>query len=374
MTTASTTADPAALEARRAVPWSTVVPLAVVLAYADGYWVTSLRGAVGAIETTQSPFASWWRQSTLMLPVFVFAVLAAVTLAARWFGPVLRKARTVLAAGLLIVAAGTVVGLAEIVATAVYDYHLQVSQLRLMDSLHNTCPGNCLPQQQHDTIAAHGRGGLLVSPWLLLSNLVLVAWLVAMRGGRLKLTAIRRGPQGRADVQRGSTSRAADLRLLLVWTLLAIAVIHAAVVPDQFRVWAPAGAFFVLLAGAELACVGLLLARVRPPAVLRAIAVISIVALLIWLYSRIAGIPFGPRAGLPEGVGLADGAACTLEIIALLAAVILLRGTGRTGQRAPASAHVRALTAVALIAVAAIGLAGTGVGWFNEMGISVSRT
>ena len=91
----------------------TVLPLAVVMAYADGFWMMSLRGAVGAIERTEEPFASWLRESTLVLPVFVFAVLGALTLALRWFGPALRRTRTVLTAALLIVAAGTVAGVAD---------------------------------------------------------------------------------------------------------------------------------------------------------------------------------------------------------------------------------------------------------------------
>ena len=36
-------------DSRRGVPWKTVVTLAAVLAYADGYWLVSLRGAIGAI-------------------------------------------------------------------------------------------------------------------------------------------------------------------------------------------------------------------------------------------------------------------------------------------------------------------------------------
>src|SRR6187551_2667857 len=73
------------------VPWLTVVPLAVVLAYADGFWMITLRGAVGSIGRTGQPFVSWLRESTLLLPVFVLAVLGALALAARLFGPVLRK-------------------------------------------------------------------------------------------------------------------------------------------------------------------------------------------------------------------------------------------------------------------------------------------
>ena len=50
-----------ALSRGLAVPWFTVVPLAVVMAYATGFWLVSLRGAIGAIERTQEPFASWLR-------------------------------------------------------------------------------------------------------------------------------------------------------------------------------------------------------------------------------------------------------------------------------------------------------------------------
>gem|GEM_PF-4959715 len=90
MTTISihaTTKRPGALSSlwRRlsVVPWLTALPLAAVMAYAEGFWMVSLRGAVGAIERTQQPFATWLRESTLALPLFTLAVLGALTLAAR---------------------------------------------------------------------------------------------------------------------------------------------------------------------------------------------------------------------------------------------------------------------------------------------------
>ena len=98
----ATTERSQTLRGRSGVPWLTVVPLAVVLAYADGFWIISLREAVGAIERTGQPFANWLRESTLAVPLFVLAVLGALTLALRWFGPVLRKPRTVLATALLV--------------------------------------------------------------------------------------------------------------------------------------------------------------------------------------------------------------------------------------------------------------------------------
>ena len=84
---------------RRSWRWRAVV------AFADGFWLTSLRGAVGAIERTQSPFTTWWHESSLSLPIFVFAVLGALILAKRWFGPVLRKPTAIVGATLIVVAA-----------------------------------------------------------------------------------------------------------------------------------------------------------------------------------------------------------------------------------------------------------------------------
>src|SRR6185436_2885731 len=84
------------------VPWKTVGVLAVVLAYADGYWLVSVQGAVGAIGRTDHQSLTWLRESTVVLPAFAFAVLAALTLAARRFGSTPDRARTVIVTALLV--------------------------------------------------------------------------------------------------------------------------------------------------------------------------------------------------------------------------------------------------------------------------------
>jgi hypothetical protein len=176
------------------VPWSTVLPLAVVLAYADGFWMISLRGTVGSIERTQEPFASWLRESALALPVFVLAVLAAFTLAARWFGPALRKPKTILATALLIVAAGTMVGTAEVAASSAYDYHLQTAQLQLessMGSMGSMGTMGTTAEQQTASLGLQVRAVAYGSGLLLVTNLVLVGWVMAMRGGRLTVRRTR---------------------------------------------------------------------------------------------------------------------------------------------------------------------------------------
>jgi hypothetical protein len=370
MSTHSTTERLSAVQpGRLAVPWRTVVPLAAVMAYGDGFWVTSLQGAVGAIERTEGPFASWLRESTVVLPVFVVAVLGALTLALRWFGPVLRKPSTVAATTLLVVAAGTLVGLAATAASAAYDYHLQSAQMQTMDAMHSICTGSCLAQEQRATLAVHVHSVIYISRWLLLTNLVLVAFVVAMWGGRLKVSRARRQPYGPADTPRVTgRSRVKDVRLLLVGALVASAAIHAALVPSHLTEWA--GMFFVFLAVWELAVAYMVIERLEERTVLFAAALISVGPLLLWLLSRTAGLPFGPKAGVPEGVGLPDLLAGALEVVSLLAAVALLRAPGWLARRPPASAHVQALILVALIAVTAIGVGGTGLSWFDPFGIS----
>jgi hypothetical protein len=191
-----TTDGPGSLRGRLDVPWLTVVPLAVVMAYADGFWLISLRGAAGAIERTGQPFASWLRESTLALPVYVLAVLGALALAKRWFGPVLRKPKTVVATALLVIAAGTLVGIAGLAASSAYDYHLQSAQLQLMDSMRSmgsmgSMSMGSLEQQQQASLDVQVRAVRLGVAVLLATNLVVVGWVVAFRGGRLDVSKTR---------------------------------------------------------------------------------------------------------------------------------------------------------------------------------------
>jgi hypothetical protein len=364
----NTTIRPGSRQGQLTVPWSMIILLAAVMAYADGFWQTTVRGAVGAIERTQQPFASWWRESTLALPVFVFAVLAAMTLALRRFGPELRKPKSVAMTGLLIVAAGTVAGMTQIAVSSAYDYHLQSDQMAMMDSMHGICVGtqSCLAQGQRSTLAAHARALGYVSGLLLVTNLVLVGWVMAIRGGRLKVGIPRSQPEDDAGTHLISRSRAEDLRLLLVVGLLGSAAIHAAVVPEHLTEWTAAGMFFILLTAAELAVAGMLLARHRRTGLLAAV-VVSLGPLLLWVCSRAVGLPFGPEAGTPESIGVPDIVACVLEVGTLLAAVAFLRVAGWL-RRPAASLHVRALTVVAVIAVTVIGLAGVAPTWFDVLG------
>jgi len=174
------------------VPWLTVVPLAVVLAYADGFWMIALRGSVGSIERTQEPFVTWLRESTVALPIFVLAVLVAFTLSARWFSPARRTWRTLLATALLVVAAGTLVGIAELTSSSALDYGLQSAQMQHMGEMGPMASmGGTTAERQHASLGLQVRAVAYGSGLLLVTNLVLVGWVVAMAGGRLSVRKTR---------------------------------------------------------------------------------------------------------------------------------------------------------------------------------------
>jgi hypothetical protein len=345
--------QPAATAARSAVPWLTVIPLALVMAYADGFWVVALRGAVGAVQRTQTPFESWLRESTLALPVFAFAVLGALTLALRWFGPGRSRGRTMFAAALLIAAAGTLIGLLGLAASAAYDYHLQAQQLAAHHVM-SGCGASCQQERLDSTMALDVRAVFYGIGLLLVSNLVVVGWVVALRGGRLDITASQRRPHALAR-----SGRVDDLRLLLAVGLVGSAMVQAALVPAQLAEWTAGGVLLIVLAAVQLAAAGLVL--VRPDRrVLLATATASLVPLLVWLCSRTIGLPFGPEAGAAEPVGLADGVAGALELGTLLVAVLMIRGRTLPG-RLFGSAHASRLVLVAVVAAAALGLGGAGL-------------
>jgi hypothetical protein len=338
-----------------------VVLLAAALSYADGFWIMSMRGAVGAIERTQEPFLGWLRESTAALPVFVLAVLAALALALRWFGPEPSRPRTVIATGLLVAAAGTVAGIVESAASSAWDY---VLQLRLMEVMHHNTTAEAVAELWQATLGLHlaalGYGGAII----LATNVVVVGWLVAIRGGRLKAGTAPRAVRRPALDHR---------RLVLAAALLGAAAIHAAVIPEHLEHWTEAAAFFLVLALAELA-VGITLLRAgRRTNALYVAAAVSILPLCVWAWSRTTGLPFGPGAGIPEPVGVADVASCVLELGAVMLAAVLLRRSARSragngSEPPPASSHIRSLTVVAAIAVGVIGLTGTVPGWFGDAG------
>ena len=304
--------------APRGVPWSTVLPLAVAAAFGNGFWLVSVRGAIGAIQRTQGPFAVWLQESTLLLPVYVFAVLAGLTVALRMFGPGPRRFRTVAVTLLLVALASTLAAVAVQAISAVYDYRLQVIDLATMAS-HGPCDAACVAgrQQAAFLLQIHGLG--LNGVVMLVSNLVLLGLVVAFRGGRLDLASSRHPAPDTAMVGRFDS-----FELLLLIGLLGAAAIHATTIDARLAQWPAAGIALLLLTIAEVDAALLCLLRLRSVQYV-ATAVVSAGPLMVWLSAHTAGLPFGPDAGVTQQVGLTDTAAAMLEAAALTLALAALR-------------------------------------------------
>lgn len=202
--------SPLPLRRRLPASWSAIGLFAVVLAYVDGFWLVTLQGAVGAIERSRGPFARWLRESTLLVPFLAAAVVVALLVGRRWFAgrrPWVRQMSTVL----VVVAATSTVAIAAVAASSADDYQIQARHLGLLHSFHTPtvpAPGaagtssgslsacDALCDARRETIAVHVRAVELAAPVLLVTNLVLVLWLLALRGGRLGW------PAGPAPVDR----------------------------------------------------------------------------------------------------------------------------------------------------------------------------
>jgi hypothetical protein len=337
---------------RLGVPWGTVLPLAVVAAFGNGFWLVAMRGAAGAIERTSHQFTVWLQESTLLLPLYVFAVLAAVTLAMRRFGPGPLRHRTVVATLVLVVLASTLAASVVQAAEAVYDYRLQTEHVVTMAADNPTCDTECVSDRQESALLLQVRALGLNGSVMLVSNLVLLGLVVAFRGGRLDVVSRQRDGVASHPPSRG---RPGDSRGFLAVCLFGTAAIHAAVAPRHLTEWPAAGVFFIGLSAVEMALAVLVLVGLRPGA-LRAIAVLSTGTVMLWLDSVTDGLPFGPGTGVAPPVGLADGAATLLEIATLVVAlaVLKLRGWPLRPWTPP---HREGLAVVAVVAIAFIGVA-----------------
>ena len=180
--------DVSPLRSRRAwrLSRATVGGLALAMVAADIFWVTSLHGAVGSIQRTEtSPLNRWVRDSLIMLPLYVAAVWAALRLTQRWVGRRREIVRLAVALGLAVVFASAA-GTAYASATAWWDYQRQADYLEELHAGHTiigACVGLCA--SKHDTVQGHLRGIGFSAILMVVSNVILGAWVIALRGGRL---------------------------------------------------------------------------------------------------------------------------------------------------------------------------------------------
>lgn len=119
---------------------------------------------------------------------------------------------------------------------------------------------------------------------------------------------------------------------LVVLMALAVAggaAVHVSVVGEHLRESPLLGAFFVLLAAAQLAAAGLLLAR-PTRAVVSAVVVGNVAVVGLWLWTRAVGVPVTGEG--PERVGTADLLATALELGCVLLGLAVLARRRPSGQ------------------------------------------
>jgi hypothetical protein len=108
---------------------------------------------------------------------------------------------------------------------------------------------------------------------------------------------------------------------------LGAGVIHAVVMGAHFREFWLFGVFFLVVATAQAAWAAVVM--IRPSrAVLMGGALLNLAVVAVWAISRLTGVPIGPDAGVPEGVGAIDLVATVEEVGAVVGAVILLAAPG----------------------------------------------
>ncbi len=151
------------------------------------------------------------------------------------------------------------------------------------------------------------------------------------------------------------------MRYSLALMSVGAGVIHLALGPEHMREWVVLGSGF-LASGVLQLVWGAALVKTESRRVLALGALGSALFVGVWLVSRTTGMPLGPGAFTPEGLGVADVLCVVLESLVALGAVILLRRpsaghapAGRVAVRSVLSGvflSVLATTGVALAAPA----------------------
>ncbi|MBO8186484.1 hypothetical protein [Streptomyces spirodelae] len=133
-------------------------------------------------------------------------------------------------------------------------------------------------------------------------------------------------------------------RVLATFASLGAAAIHFASVPDHYTEWWAAGVFFCAV-GAFQAGWALAALRACGKVAMLSGLVVNAAVIATWGISRTAGVPFGPGAGVPEGVTRVGVTATAFEVAVCLVALWRLRGR-------PARGFASSFQAVALAGAA----------------------
>lgn len=104
------------------------------------------------------------------------------------------------------------------------------------------------------------------------------------------------------------------------------ALVHGSVIATHLREWWLFGAFFIVVTPLQVAWAVLVVRRPNDRRLLLAGAAGNLAIVLIWTFSRIVGLPFGPETFEPEAVGLKDLLATYCELAVAMLVTLLLTG------------------------------------------------
>jgi hypothetical protein len=105
---------------------------------------------------------------------------------------------------------------------------------------------------------------------------------------------------------------------------LLAALIHLCVMPEHFEEWWGYGMFFLVAGVVQVVYVPLLVRWPNQTVLLLGMVGNSVIVLL-YLFTRVAGVPlFGPEAGEIEGVGIIDVCATSSEAAIVVALGVLM--------------------------------------------------
>jgi hypothetical protein len=103
------------------------------------------------------------------------------------------------------------------------------------------------------------------------------------------------------------------------------ALIHVMAASHHFAEWWLFGTGFVVMAVVQLVT-AIALERTRWRLAPLAAVVVNVPIVVLWVWSRTLGLPFGPEAGEPEAIGIADALCTVTELVIVGGALGLHRG------------------------------------------------
>lgn len=106
----------------------------------------------------------------------------------------------------------------------------------------------------------------------------------------------------------------------------AAALVHGSVIASHFREFFLFGLFFAIVTPLQVLWAGLAWSRPTNDQLLRIGMIGSAVIVVIWVFSRIFGLPFGPEPWQPEAIGVKDVIATYDEVAVVLLTWLVLRG------------------------------------------------